>query len=201
MKLKLANRDKYIEELEEDYKYYIKNVSSRGMAASLESCTFLMYFCEITNPESVVDLGSGFSSFALRKYQKNHDPSLEVFSIDSDKEWLDKSSAFVGERNCSTENFLTWGEFESVSKTFNLVFFDIDKTHNRPSYLPIILDNFIDNTSYLILDDMHKKFLVSEYEKIFDTYDYEKLNIRKITKDGRGQKKRFCELYYNIRSK
>ncbi|MDP2727812.1 MAG: hypothetical protein Q8P59_09750, partial [Dehalococcoidia bacterium] len=60
------------------YGQYTSRVSIDYMAVSLELSAFLMVLCERFRPSSILDLGSGFSSFVFRYYASKATPKPTV---------------------------------------------------------------------------------------------------------------------------
>ena len=94
--------------LEPIYTLYVNTVSSFQMALSLESAALVWALCDERRPAKIVDLGSGFSSFVLRHWAKVSGREVEVWSVDDDAEWLQKSKEFCASTGVSTEKFSTW---------------------------------------------------------------------------------------------
>lgn len=194
----LDNMLVYNKKIKPAYKKYVKEVSNRGMAASMECCVFLMAICEEINSKKVLDLGSGFSSYALRYYKNKYDQDMSVWSVDSNSNWLLKSKQFIEDYDLNIDHFHTWSEMEDMNEKFDLIFFDIDVSKNRPSYLKYVIDSFMTSDSFILLDDMHKKVLSKNLKSIMNDYVYKSIDVKKHTLDNGGQKIRFCDLYYNI---
>jgi len=79
------------------YKNYCKNVSPDSQALSLKASVYCYNYCVKNKPRKIIDLGSGFTSFVLRLYQKNfstEDFKIYVYSVDDNKKWLNKTYNF-----------------------------------------------------------------------------------------------------------
>jgi len=188
----------YKNEIKKVYNRYVNTVSVDYMAASFECCIFLMVLYDAIKPKMVLDLGSGMSSYALRYFKKNHCEDSCVWSIDSNKEWLNKSKMFVEKFGLNIDNFKTWGSINNDTTKFDLIFFDIDNNKKRIHYIPIVLDNFVTKDSFIVVDDIHKGGWRRDINKVLLGYEYKKIDIKKYTFD---KYKRFSSLYYNISSK
>ena len=57
-------------EIKKYYDKYVSEISTPGMAISLESSLTILSLLEYFKPKSILDLGSGFSSFLFRLYKK-----------------------------------------------------------------------------------------------------------------------------------
>jgi hypothetical protein len=62
---KYPDLQKTYEEKKNDYKH-VNEISNEIMAASLELIIFCIVMCDMIKPKKILDLGSGFSSFAFR---------------------------------------------------------------------------------------------------------------------------------------
>ena len=195
------NMPVYNKEIKPMYTKYIKEVSNRVMAASMECCVFLMVMCKDIKPKKVLDLGSGFSSYALRYYKNKYDNDMEVWSVDSNNKWLLKSRQFIESFKLSTDHFYVWSDIKDMDEKFDLIFLDIDVSKRRPPYLEHVVENFVNEDSFILLDDMHKTGLVKKLRSIMDNYTYKSIDIKKKTLDSGGKRIRFCELYYNIKGR
>jgi predicted O-methyltransferase YrrM len=189
----------YNKEIRPAYNKYVKEVSNRVMAASMECCVFLMVMCKDIKPKKVLDLGSGFSSYALRYYKNKYYKDMEVWSVDSNDKWLLKSKQFIKDYGLNTDHFYTWEEMMDIDEKFDLVFLDIDASKNRPAYLKPVIENFMTSDSFILLDDMHKGGLAKRFKAIMDDYMYDSIDVKNRTLDSGGRRIRFCDLYYNIK--
>ena len=75
------------------YQDYITSISSEDMAISLRLASLLVYICQHLHPMVVIDLGSGFSSYALLVAAKAL-PNTIVHSVDADPKWLEATGCF-----------------------------------------------------------------------------------------------------------
>ena len=60
------NKNRYARVLQPFYENYVSTVSNEIMAISIELSVFLIVLCDMTRPQKILDLGSGFSSFTFR---------------------------------------------------------------------------------------------------------------------------------------
>lgn len=97
---------KSINRLKNDYHYYINNVSLGNSAASIETAALLDMIVRKNNVERILDLGSGFSSFVFRQYQKDVSLPVEVISVDADAKWLKKTETYLTQNELKTDGLL-----------------------------------------------------------------------------------------------
>ena len=81
-------------ELQKKYNFYVQNISTPDMAISFETAIFLKEICHNLQPQKILDLGSGFTSFLLRYYAKTQQSIPDVYSIDNQAKWLEKTKLF-----------------------------------------------------------------------------------------------------------
>ena len=177
--------EKYRSFLLKEYENYVTSISTRAMAVSMKCCCYFLHLIEKIQPKSVIDFGSGFSSFAIRKYKKITGNNFEIWSVDSDKKWLKKSKVFCKNNNVESDNFYEWSNVEE--RRFDLIFFDIDKTVKRLDYFAPLFENFCNGNTVILFDDMHKPILRKQlhYELNNLNKEHTFCNTEQITKEGR----------------
>lgn len=109
----------------EPYREYCLTVSKRGMAASLETCAYLMWLCHELQPGSVVDYGSGFTSYVLRSYAASQDRPVRVVSVDDNEGWLVKTGTFLGRHGLSQSGLMLLDEWLARDEMFDLAIYDL----------------------------------------------------------------------------
>lgn len=176
------NKQKFDSFLKRWYDDYVINVSSKSMAASLSCCSYFLQLIETLKPKSVIDFGSGFSSFAIRRYKKITGENIKTYSVDSDKEWLLKSKLFCEENRIPSDNFYTWEEVPR--ETFDLIFFDIDMTKKRLGYFKPLFKDFCHDRTVILFDDMHKPILKNKFHEEIKKRKCEFYDTENITKEG-----------------
>ncbi len=138
------------------HEHYVREVSSEDMALSLQTAVLLELLCEVLQPRRALDLGSGFSSFILRRAGQRLGFPQEVLSLDTDPAWLERSRAYVREQGLSDTGFGLWDSApESGHGVFDLVFFDMDRPPARNGFLPSVLQRHCRPGTALLLDDLH----------------------------------------------
>jgi SAM-dependent methyltransferase len=133
---------------------YISTISPQGMALSLETSALAWVLCNQRRPTSVLDLGSGFSSYVLRRAAQNIGCPV-VWSVDDDEAWLPKSREFCEKQGVRTDNFVPWSTFKDSDLRFDLVIYDLGRMPARFANLVQGL-GFMKPGGCVIIDDMHK---------------------------------------------
>jgi len=136
----------------------------------------------------VLDMGCGFSTIALKHYEKNN-PNITVYATDTSQLWLDKTKEVIDIYfQSSIENIYLIDDFvELPAYKFDFISFDIGQTKQRPKYLPIVYQ-LIKSTTILMIDDMHKHYIRRMYQGIEKEYFFNKLpDIEQVTLDNYGR--------------
>lgn len=171
------------------YERYTKGpdaISTDGMAISLETATFMYQLCHMYRFETLMDRGSGFSSFVLRKYAEDRHFSVDVYSIDDSKEWLDKTREFLEENYLNTDNLMLWDDFyKSYKNSIEFDFILEDAKKKLRVDTPNKLTSFIEYYGIILWDDAlpHNGLLTNQCEKL----NMKKYNVKKYTFDSYGR--------------
>src|SRR5262245_29253299 len=163
----------YRERLQPTYQHYTSRVSPNPIAISLELATFLAVLCAMCRPKSILDLGSGFSSFVFRTYMKELQPENRVYSVDVSALWLNTTHAFLRHRHLDCRNLLTWEAFLAAPEKsrFDLILQDMSDLATRRQRLVATVDA-CSPVGIIVLDDMH----VPGYRRaILDSLDRQRL--------------------------
>ena len=144
------------EQLRPAYGEYVAGVSNDAMAASLEASVFLHALTTVRRPRSILDLGSGFSSYTFRRAVAELGSDAAICSVDDDREWLARTETFLTAHGVAAGHLCTWSELvASGDAGFDLIFYDLGSIATRIELLPAVL-GLLAGDGLLILDDMHK---------------------------------------------
>ncbi len=163
------------EDLRGEHATYLRDVSTPDMAVSLELASFMLALCRVWRPQRMLDLGSGFSSYVLRKYAAEAGGGT-VYSIDDDKQWQQKTVQWLKDRGLSHDHLHEWNEFkQNVSQhgKFDLVLYDMGSMATRIAELRFVLSKTMHENSLVILDDVHK----ADYEQ-YARYVCRSMNLK-----------------------
>jgi predicted O-methyltransferase YrrM len=111
-------------ELASPHERYVAEVSDPVWAASLEASAFLLHLCRACRPRSVLELGSGFTSYVLRRHAAEAGGQVSVLSLDHDPEWLAKTAAFLGAYDLPADGLSPLRSLRADER-FDLVFNDL----------------------------------------------------------------------------
>jgi len=136
---------------------YCDRVGHPVHAASVELTALVLALCERRKVDSVIDLGSGFTSWALRDWAQKQDRPITVHSVDDSAEWLEKTRAYLTETNLADDTLHVWSEFvdKGMAGSFDLVVHDLGFMDTRYE----VLDQAVALAragGIVLLDDMHK---------------------------------------------
>jgi len=179
--------------LAEAHADYVARVSSEDMALSLQTAALLRLLCRLLRPASVLDLGSGFSSYVLRRARAEDGGAMLVRSVDTDAAWLQRSREYVREKGLPDDGFALWGELPD--QPFDLVLLDVERPPQRNGFLMPTLQRFCRPQTALLLDDLHMPgFRVFALET-FMGFSYCHVDCRRYTTDRFG---RFASLFLGL---
>lgn len=144
------------DELRPDYDDYVANVSTPDYALSLELAALLLHLVRAQRPRTIIDMGSGFSTFVFCKARRDLSLDATIISVDTDPRWAEKSLAFLGDRGLEVDQLLDADQARDALPTHaDLVFHDLNGLPARPPWIPI-LSQMIGDGGILIIDDCHK---------------------------------------------
>jgi len=127
-------------------------------AIDVPSAEWLCRACETTEAMDVLELGSGFSSWALRTWQRAH-PEVEIWTIDDEEHWLEKTRAELSLLGLRTDHVLPLTELITTVPvpTFDLVFVDLDSPPTRVAHVSWLMQ-WLRPGGLLVLDDWHMPY-------------------------------------------
>lgn len=143
---------------------YVTTVSTPEMAASFELCRFLEMLHQTLSIRKSADLGSGFTSYVLRRFGPLQ--NTKVWSVDDNPEWLQKTRSYLSSKGVSTDNLNTLDQFiRSGERDFDLILLDLNFVEIRKDYIDFVLDICAPG-GMVIFDDVHKpQFLLEVLRK------------------------------------
>lgn len=135
------------------YLDYVARVSWADHAVSIGTAAVLAQLCERHRPARVLDTGSGFSSYVLRRYAAEH--GTEVVSVDDDADWMRKTAAYLeGHGLADLGELVLWDDFSSAAQgQFDLIFHDLGTFETRVNTMPAI-DDLVAPSGLVVYDDV-----------------------------------------------
>jgi predicted O-methyltransferase YrrM len=165
------------------YQEYINHVSSPLITLSRNRAAFLYFLCGLLKPSHILDLGSGFSSFVFRKYQKDHALQQIVTTIDDAPYWLDRTADFLRKHQLSTERMLPLRDFLSEEAPhYDLCFLDLGDLNARMHILPVLHERLLAHGSILLVDDLHVPAYRNHLENFCKKHNLQLYSLRKVTR-------------------
>ena len=145
---------KAVGELEATYQEYVTMISRWDWAISLELAAVLMACCRLLLPTRILDTGSGYSSYVLRRYAAEALRPIHVTSVDDDPEWLEETRGYLMRQGLSANDTLTWDEFKGQDRgEFDLVLHDLGHENERLRTLSDVL-TLVRPGGAVLLDDV-----------------------------------------------
>jgi predicted O-methyltransferase YrrM len=175
------------EDLAPMHEKYVTDVSTPEMAASLEVSVLLDHLCRATRPKAILDLGSGFSSFVLRRYAQQI-ADVTVFSVDDHGGWLGKTETYLNDHDLPTDHLVELDEFdfEAHHGGVDLVFHDLGSMEVRKETLPAVLET-PRSDGLIVLDDFHKGHYRQYVHSTLAGVTYDLYELRDLTEDEFGR--------------
>lgn len=161
--------------LKDAYLRYIKEVSNQDWTMSWELAVYLDKLIRALKPKTILDLGSGFSSFLFRC------SNAKVTTFDLEAEWLEKTKKFLEQYELSTKDMhhltYTGEQMELLKQPYDLTLMDLGiAEHDRTPVFPLL------NSKVIILDDMHIGEYMLEAQKFFNNRTI--FSLKDDTKDA-----------------
>lgn len=186
LKEQLANSQ---HNLVDSFLFYTTKVSHPEMAISYELSRFLSSIAYLTKPRSILDLGSGYSTYVFAKHKKMENRSTKLWSVDDDLKWLNNTRSYLKQENLQVSKLLTWKSFRRIPVTdlvFDLVLHDLGSIETR-------IDSFVHvlkltrKGTLIIIDDMHMLPLNRAVKKASRKKHIKLYSLRNLVKDKYGR--------------
>jgi predicted O-methyltransferase YrrM len=145
---------------------------------------FLYYFANLIRAKRILDLGSGFSSFAFGKYLRNVGSGV-LSSVDTSEFWLNETSEFLRKYEIAIAHMCTLDQYlnvESETEVPDLCFLDIGDLELREQLLPSLLSNVVRHGMVLLIDDFHVPSYRRMITRLCTEADLQCLSLRKVTR-------------------
>lgn len=173
--------------LADAHQHYITSVSVDYMAASLESSALICALAECTQSTRLMDLGSGFSSYALRSYARDANWPTSVVSVDDSAEWLAASGRFLSEHELDDSELHSWENSDVLAgREFDLIFHDMGDMNLRAVALPWVFER-VRAGGFIVFDDMHKHRYHQQAVVAARAAGITLFSMRSITRDALGR--------------
>jgi predicted O-methyltransferase YrrM len=143
-------------ELEPAYDRYVTEVSDPAWAASIQLAAFLWHVSRVSEPTSILELGSGFTSYVFRRYAEEHG-GVTVLSADNSEDWLRKTADFLRNVGSRDDGLILLEDLEEVAveRDYGLVFNDVLGTL-RVDLMAAAM-RFRSPEGIVVVDDAHRE--------------------------------------------
>lgn len=180
---RLVDREPRDELREAHGRYLSRGPTDPEMAASLPFADVLAAWCRAALPRRIADMGTGFSSWVVRRWAPD---DAEVVSVDDDPEWLERSRAFVRDEGLPEGEFASWEAFRRREGRHDLVVWDFGGVRTRASATPAAADRVAPGGA-LLLDDAHKHRLWKRARRVAGRRGVEGFSLHALTLDEFGR--------------
>ena len=174
-------------ELQNHYEDYCTRYSHKVHVVSCEQAAFVLNACRVLQPRRLVDFGSGFSSYVLRKYAQESRQCM-VWSVDDDEQWMLKTIQFLREQGLPTDGVMMAEAFftQHQNDRFDFIFYDLGNMRTREDYFERMLP-LRSEQSMAMIDDVHKQDYRSFVVKVLKEQGIPYYNLKNITLDEYGR--------------
>lgn len=136
--------------LVEPWRRYVDGDTDQAShAVSLSTATFLRVACEAVGAKRALDLGSGFSSYALRTVCE------DVTSVDDDDQWLARTWRFLSDEKQSVAGLVKFEDF-TPEPVYDVVFHDFAGGDKRNATMDMAIE-CVRPGGVIIFDDAHHR--------------------------------------------
>lgn len=183
--------------LAQPHQQYVSTVSAPEWAVSLQTAALLHGLCTLLQPRAVLDLGSGFSSYTLRRFARDAARPCVVHSVDEDARWLDRTRDFLALHRLAVEGTFTWQGFQArTAERYDLILHDMGRIELRVEALPRALALASDD-GLVVLDDMNSPEYARAAGERCRAAGFDLCSLRPITYDSIG---RYASLAFRPRA-
>ena len=168
------------------YQEYIRDVSRPDMAASLELTVFIYTICKLNGYSKLLDMGSGLSSFVFRLYA-NETPGVQVYSVDDDVAWLEKTKHFLQGHKLEVKGIIPLEEFLSLGELdFDCILHDLNFVEVRINHVERLM-KIAKHNGIVIFDDAHKTDYSFSLLRMLKKKHAKLYNLKPVTLDSYGR--------------
>jgi predicted O-methyltransferase YrrM len=168
-------------ELAPSYHAYVHDdVWMKDQAISPALASTLLVLCGRLRPMSILDLGSGYSSYVFRLYASRSSPKPEVWSVDDNASWLERTRGVLSGYGLDPGTMVTWQEFDP-RRQFDLVLHDLGNTDVRKATVDRVC-RLVTPDGVIVLDDAHhyRSILLGAVRRA----GLDAFSLRRFTLDG-----------------
>lgn len=170
---------------------YTNSVSTPVAAVSQEMANVIWFTLQKKQPKIAVDLGSGFSSYLLRRYQAERvaeGAECTIMSCDDDAHWLERTREYIEQHGLPSEGLYTWDDFlrEQPDIKPDLILHDLGHTVERVENMPRVMEMAHPGT-IILLDDVQKRPIREAAMREAANHSYPYYDLTGFTFDNYGR--------------
>jgi hypothetical protein len=154
---------------------YCQHVSRRSMAISIETATFVWHVCRQTDARVTADLGSGFTSYVLRRH------GGDVTSVDDSPVWLDRTGAFLRKWRMPTTGLVDWDDWPAGP--YDLIVHDFACGDLRNQSMWAAAERLAPG-GVIVFDDAQHEGHRTEMQRVSDAFGLQLTDVRDFTVDA-----------------
>jgi predicted O-methyltransferase YrrM len=167
------------------WRSYVMQVSPLDHAAGLGVCAYLYRLCQSLQPKRILDLGSGVSSVIFRKWAATVTFDVEIVSVDTDPEWLEKTRTFIVDNEELDPTGLQLLD-DGITGEFDLVFHDIANGEIRNRLAGVACEHLRPG-GVIVFDDAHHMVHQRAYQDHAKRHGISCYTLEKLTTDAIGR--------------
>ena len=176
----------YIIDLYDAYVDYCRSVSLRAMAINLETAATLWWACDTVNARTVCDLGSGFTSYTIRRYAQTASHPVEVVSVDDSDQWLKMTVGYLNRHRMPATGVITYDVWSGTDDQFDVIIHDFNAGDVRNRVMWEAAER-LSPGGVMVVDDMQHDGHRAELDKIASFYHWPNHAVQSVTTDESGQ--------------
>jgi predicted O-methyltransferase YrrM len=171
------------EDIIDAYEDYIVHVSPEQMAISLETATYIYWLAVKTQPATLADYGSGFTSYVLRAVDCG-----KVLSVDDQESWLNWTFQFLERWNVCYGDLLPFetARHETEPGSLDLIVYDFAAGEKREAFMGWALDRLAPG-GLCVFDDAQHAEHQNKMRAACKDRKIELFDLSEITKDRHGR--------------
>jgi len=175
-----------------DYQYYVKHISTPEWAASWGLVSLFLDLLATDKFANCLDLGSGFTSYAIRYWSKCVGAQCHIASVDDSLSWVGQTRSFLEQKGLGPGELYTEAEFLQTRSNLraDLVLYDYSGFKHRSEFLHH-LGHFLHPNTIVIFDDCHSRDYTRDYVATLNTWcvrnGMQVVSLRRWTLDEFGR--------------
>lgn len=176
--------DDCLKNVKQDHHQYISEISAPLISISYKQAQFLLRLVASLSPESILDLGSGFSTYIFALYNKCISANkVNIVSVDESSFWLKATTDFLAQKHLNVDRVTTYEEYleNNIKGKYEFYFVDIGGFELHLEIIESLLQNS-NHDYFIVVDDFHVPNYRSSLKSIVNNNKRTILSLRKFTR-------------------